>query len=155
MTTLLLSRPQFAFFPSFTIGLTALLKGMLLKECNHYCELILGANQMPRFLEVAIRQAVGNRGVSVVVIPGDIALQPTLDAPPSKVGGLLPSQTVVMPTRANVNRLAELLNSDGRVTMLCGSGCQGAHDEVLALADHLQARSAPVNLGVVGDVPDH
>ncbi len=42
----------------------------LFRECSHYCELISGANQMPRTLEVAIRQAVANRGVSVVVIPG-------------------------------------------------------------------------------------
>jgi pyruvate dehydrogenase (quinone) len=53
----------------------------LFKECSHYCELISGANQMPRVLEIAIRQAVGNRGVSVVVIPGDVALQPAADAP--------------------------------------------------------------------------
>src|SRR5258707_6428509 len=111
----------------------------LFKECSHYCELISGANQMPRVLEIAIRQAVGNRGVSVVVIPGDVALQPASDAPPPKVAGLLPSRAVAMPTRVDVDRLAALLNSDGRVTMLCGSGCQGAHDEVLALADRLKA----------------
>src|SRR3981189_2645596 len=111
----------------------------LFKECSHYCELISGANQMPRVLEIAIRQAAGNRGVSVVVIPGDVALQSAIDAPPPKVAGLLPSQAVAMPTRADVDRLAALLNSDGRVTMLCGSGCQGAHDEVLALADRLKA----------------
>src|SRR5260221_1092041 len=111
----------------------------LFKECSHYCELISGANQMPRVLEIAIRQAVGNRGVSVVVIPGDVALQPASDAPPPKVAGLLPSRAIAMPTRVDVDRLAALLNSDGRVTMLCGSGCQGAHDEVLALADRLKA----------------
>src|SRR6267143_769709 len=111
----------------------------LFKECSHYCELISGANQMPRVLEIAIRQAVGNRGVSVVVIPGDVALQPAIDAPPPKVAGLLPSQAVAMPARVDVDRLATLLNGDGRVTMLCGSGCQGAHDEVLALADRLKA----------------
>src|SRR5712672_4584578 len=111
----------------------------LFKECSEYCELISGANQMPRVLEIAIRQAVGNRGVSVVVIPGDVALQPAADAPPPKVAGLVPSQAVAMPTRADIDRLAALLNSDGRVTMLCGSGCQGAHDEVLALADRLKA----------------
>src|SRR5712675_836356 len=46
---------------------------------------------------------------------------------------------VAIPTRADVDRLAALLNSDGRVTLLCGSGCEGAHDEVLALADRLKA----------------
>src|ERR1700736_2276478 len=111
----------------------------LFKECSHYCELIAGANQMPRVLEIAIRQAVGNRGVSVVVIPGDVALQPAADAPPPKVAGPLPRQAVAVPAQVDVDRLAALLNSDGRVTMFCGSGCEGAHDEVLALADRLKA----------------
>ncbi len=57
----------------------------LFQECSHYCELISGANQMPRTLEVAIREAVGKRGVSVVVLPGDVALQPASDAPAPKV----------------------------------------------------------------------
>ena len=47
----------------------------LFRECSHYCELVSGANQMPRILEVAIREAVGKRGASVIVIPGDVALQ--------------------------------------------------------------------------------
>jgi len=111
----------------------------LFKECSHYCELISGANQMPRVLEVAIREAVGRRGVSVVVIPGDVALQPTADAPPSKVGGLLPPRPVVVPERSDLDRLAALLNGDRRVTILCGSGCAGAHDELLALGERLKA----------------
>jgi pyruvate dehydrogenase (quinone) len=111
----------------------------LFKECSHYCELISGASQMPRTLEIAIRQAVGNRGVAVVVMPGDVALQPASDAPVPKPEGLLPGRAVAMPARADIDRLATLLNSDGRVTMLCGSGCQGAHDQVVALADRLKA----------------
>jgi pyruvate dehydrogenase (quinone) len=111
----------------------------LFKECSHYCELISGADQMPRTLEIAIRQAVGNRGVSVVVIPGDVALQPASDAPAPKVEGLLPGRAVAIPPRADVDRLAALLNGDGRVTMLCGSGCQAAHDQVVALADRLKS----------------
>src|SRR5246500_3674401 len=53
----------------------------LFQECSHYCELVSAASQMPRVLEVAIREAVGRRGVSVVVIPGDVALQPASPAP--------------------------------------------------------------------------
>jgi pyruvate dehydrogenase (quinone) len=111
----------------------------LFKECSHYCELISGPNQMPRTLEIAIRQAVGNRGVAVVVMPGDVALQPASDAPVPKPEGLLPGRAVAMPALADIDRLATLLNGDGRVTMLCGSGCQGAHDQLLALADRLKA----------------
>jgi pyruvate dehydrogenase (quinone) len=89
----------------------------LFQECSHYCELISGANQMPRTLEIAIRQAVGNRGVAVVVMPGDVALQPAFDGPEPKPEGLLPGRAVVMPARADIDRLATLLNGDGRVTM--------------------------------------
>jgi pyruvate dehydrogenase (quinone) len=111
----------------------------LFKECSHYCELISGTNQMPRVLEVAIREAVGRRGVSVVVIPGDVALQPAADAPPPKPTGLLPAKPVVVPEKSNLDRLAALLNGEGSVTILCGSGCAGAHNELLALGERLKA----------------
>jgi pyruvate dehydrogenase (quinone) len=111
----------------------------LFQECSHHCELVSGANQMPRALEVAIREAVGRRGVSVVVIPGDVALQPASDAPPPKLAGLLPPRPVTTPAAADLDRLAALLNGGGRVTVLCGSGCAGAHDELLALGERLQA----------------
>jgi pyruvate dehydrogenase (quinone) len=111
----------------------------LFKECSHYCELISASNQMPRRLEIAIREAVANRGVSVVVLPGDVALQPAIDAPLPDVSSLLPSQPIVTPAAKVLDRLAALLNGKVRVTMLCGSGCQGAHDLLLALGDRLKS----------------
>jgi pyruvate dehydrogenase (quinone) len=94
---------------------------------------------MPRVLEVAIREAIGKRGVSLVAIPGDVALHAAVDAPPTKVGGLPPPLPVVTPDRRDLDRLAALLNGNSRVTMLCGSGCQGAHDELLAVGERLKA----------------
>jgi pyruvate dehydrogenase (quinone) len=111
----------------------------LFRECSHYCELVSSADQMPRALEVAIREAVGKRGVSVLVLPGDVALQEARTAAIPKLGGLLPTPPVVTPQRSDLERLAALLNADRRVTILCGSGCQGAHDELLALGERLKA----------------
>jgi pyruvate dehydrogenase (quinone) len=111
----------------------------LFSECSHYCELVSGANQMPRALEVAIREAVGKRGVSVIVIPGDVALQPAVAAPLAKPRSLSPPAPVVTPQKPELERLAALLNGEGRITLLCGSGCAGAHAELLALAERLQA----------------
>jgi pyruvate dehydrogenase (quinone) len=111
----------------------------LFKDCSHYCELIFGANQMPRSLEIAIREATTKRGVSVVVLPGDVALQTVSDAPPEKIGASLPAQAVMTPADHDLQRLAALLNGQDRVTMLCGSGCRGAHDEIMALAERLKA----------------
>ena len=111
----------------------------LFKECSYYCEFVSGANQMPRTLEIAIREAVGRRGVSVVVMPGDVALQPASLAPSPKIAGLLPPQPVIVPPEADLDRLAAMLNGQGRITVLCGSGCAGAHDELLALGERLKA----------------
>src|SRR6516165_5157358 len=81
-----------AHIPSAEIGsdyFQATHPEILFKECSHYCELVSGANQMPRTLERAIREAVGKRGVSVVVMPGDVALQSAADATTGDIAGLL------------------------------------------------------------------
>ena len=38
-----------------------------------------------------------------------------------------------------IDRLAGLLNQARRVTLLCGSGCAGAHAELMQLAETLKA----------------
>lgn len=111
----------------------------LFKECSSYCELVATPEQMPRVLEVAIRHAVVNRAVAVVVVPGDVALRPAAEAAAPKPGGLLPFPAVAVPGEEALDRLADLLDRAGRVTLLCGSGCAGAHDELLALGERLKA----------------
>jgi pyruvate dehydrogenase (quinone) len=112
---------------------------ILFRECSHYCQLVSSPAQMPRVLEEAIRAAVGQRGVAVIVISGDTALKEASTAAPPSVSGLLPSPPVVLPAQAELDRLAALLNESKRVTLLCGSGCAGAHLSLLALAAKLQS----------------
>jgi pyruvate dehydrogenase (quinone) len=111
----------------------------LFRECSHYCEMVSDPSQMPRCLEIAIRTAIGESGVSVVVIPGDVALRPAANAIKPKPLGLLPKPPVIVPAESELDALAAMLNEDRRVTILCGSGCAGAHDEVVALAAKLKA----------------
>jgi pyruvate dehydrogenase (quinone) len=111
----------------------------LFKECSHYCELVSNAKQMPRSVEIAIREAVGKRGVSVIVIPGDVALQPAIDAPSPASLSLLPAEPMVVPQPAGIRALADLLNDASRVTALCGAGCAGAHEQLLALGAKLKS----------------
>jgi pyruvate dehydrogenase (quinone) len=111
----------------------------LFQECSHYCELVSTPSQMPRTVEIAIRAAVGQRGVSVIVIPGDVALKPAIDAPTPNVANLIPATPVVAPRPADLKTLADLLNNAGPITLLCGSGCAGAHDQLLALGQKLKS----------------
>src|SRR5690348_1581879 len=54
----------------------------LFRECSQYCELVSHPAQMPRVLEIAMQTAVSRRGVSVVVLPGDVALQQAVVSKP-------------------------------------------------------------------------
>ena len=47
----------------------------LFRECSSYCELVSSPAQLPRALETAVRQALSERCVSVLVVPGDIFLR--------------------------------------------------------------------------------
>lgn len=109
----------------------------LFEECSHYVELVSTPAVMPRVLDVAIRHAVGKRGVSALVIPGDVAMQqvPT----PSSDRWLVPKRPVVTPAPEDLAKAAEMLKGWGKVTILAGAGCAGAHDELVALAKLLKA----------------
>ena len=76
-----------------------------------------------------------SKGVGVVVIPGDVALE-TIDATPPAVW--FPRLPSWCRRRADLDRLADMLNAASRVTLMCGAGCAGAHDEVVELAKRLQ-----------------
>jgi pyruvate dehydrogenase (quinone) len=111
----------------------------LFRECSHYCELVSDAAQLPYVLENAIRAALGKRGVSVLVIPGDVALRRAPKRGISPNAGLLPAAPVVRPAEAELAALAALLNGAARVTLFCGRGCAGAHDGLMALAEALKS----------------
>jgi pyruvate dehydrogenase (quinone) len=128
-----------AHIPSTEIGIDyfqATHPESLFYECSHYCELVSNPAQLPQILERAMRTAIARRGVAVVVMPGDVALG-ALNKPVPR--WLVPAAPVVRPADADIDRLAVLLNGASRVTMLCGAGCAGAHDQVVALAARLKA----------------
>src|SRR3954465_2393054 len=67
-----------AHIPSSEIGIDyfqATHPESLFKDCSHYVELASGPEQLPQILHRAVRTAIARRGVAVVVIPGDVALQ--------------------------------------------------------------------------------
>ncbi|MGG8471771.1 ubiquinone-dependent pyruvate dehydrogenase [Rahnella sp. PAMC25617] len=109
----------------------------LFRECSHYCELISNPEQLPQVLAIAMRKAILNRGVSVIVLPGDVALKPAPED--AKVSWYPPVLPKVTPQPTELEKLAELLNGSTNITMMCGSGCAGAHDEVIKLAETLKA----------------
>jgi pyruvate dehydrogenase (quinone) len=92
---------------------------------------------MPRILEVAIQTALAKKGVAVVVIPGDVALSDAVNEARRVVFSSVEPE--IVPHREELDRLAAELNRAQKVTILAGSGCASAHDELVALAGRLQA----------------
>jgi pyruvate dehydrogenase (quinone) len=92
---------------------------------------------MPRLLEIAIRTALGRRGVSVLSLPGDLALEDAPAWPPFVPGAAAPA---ICPPRAELAKAAALLCGKGkRVTILAGAGCADARPELLEIAAALEA----------------
>jgi pyruvate dehydrogenase (quinone) len=110
---------------------------LLFNECSQYCELVSHPDQAARVLEIAMRTAVSLRGVAIIVLPGDIALQEAVSSRPS-----IPFEqpkAIIRPSKKEIAKLAEILNSAQKVTILGGAGCAGAHSELIQVAGLLQA----------------
>lgn len=108
----------------------------LFRESSVYAEYVADPSQMPRLMEIAMRAAIEQRGVAVLVIPGDVALAEIADDRAVVIPRATP---VITPSADELDRAAELLNGCRRVTILAGAGVEGAHDQVIALADRLAA----------------
>jgi pyruvate dehydrogenase (quinone) len=109
----------------------------LFAQCSHYCELVSQPEQMPRVLEIAMQTALSRRGVSVIAIPGDVALRDAVtDGPRLRFP---PPTPTVCPSDEEISTLAAILNQSKKPTILGGAGCAGAHAELIALAGKLNA----------------
>jgi pyruvate dehydrogenase (quinone) len=110
---------------------------MLYKELSVFCELVSDPENVPRILGIAMRAAVARRGVAVVVIPGDVFLGAC--SVPGHVVSITAPQAVMQPCAADLRAAAGILNDASKVTILAGAGCEGAHKELIALAEALKA----------------
>jgi len=109
---------------------------LVFRECSHYCEMITSAAQMARVTRIAIQQAISLKGVSVIGISGDIAMQKVDDFPAQPLNLNSP---VIRPSDNELKVFASLINNSAKVALLCGAGCAGAHDELLRFAEKVSS----------------
>ena len=125
--------------PSVQIGSTYFQEthpDRVFEECSVYNELISSAAQSPRTVNSAIRHAVGLGGVAVITLPGDITDLKAVEHVPTYA----PARPATLtPNPADIDEAAALLNKANKVAIFAGAGVEGAHDEVIALADALKA----------------
>jgi pyruvate dehydrogenase (quinone) len=106
--------------------------------------------QMRHLIDRAVRIASTRRTVTCVIIPNDLQELAYKDPPVvhgtthTGVGYAGPAQ---LPDDALLRKAAELLNAGKKVALLVGAGALGATDEVIAVAEKLQAGVAKALLG--------
>lgn len=101
-------------------------------DCSGFCETIARAEQVPRLVRVAIQRALGDGGVSVLVLPGDVAdLEPVAD---TGEAGFVEQRATATPPPSQVAALADAINAAKTVTIFAGAGAQDAREELLDLA---------------------
>jgi pyruvate dehydrogenase (quinone) len=107
-------------------------------------------SQVRHLLDRAMRTVLGRKGIGVLVLPNDLQEKPYED-PPRKHGSVFSgvgySRPRVVPQDADLRRAAEVLNAGKKVAILVGAGALHATDEVIAVADRLQAGAAKALLG--------
>ena len=107
-------------------------------------------SQMRHLIDRAIRIAVSERSVTCVIIPNDLQ-EMAYQEPPLAHGathtGVGYAGAALVPEERWLRQAAEVLNAGKRVAMLVGAGALRATDEVIAVAERLQAGVAKALLG--------
>ncbi len=132
------------------------------KGCSVFCEMVMTPEQARRLAVMACQAAITRRGVAVLILPVDVADSVAAEELEYTVHTNRP---VIRPSEADLDQMADLLHAGSNITIYAGSGCAGAHDEVVELAARLKAPVAhtsrgkdaleysnPYNIGMTGVV---
>ena len=106
------------------------------KSCSVFCEEIRSPGQARRKTAMAAQAALSRRGVAVLIVPVDISRAEAPDEPHFTVHKARP---VTRPNGEELDKIASILNAGTNISIYGGHGCDGAHDEVLELAERLKA----------------
>src|SRR3569832_1546982 len=124
---------------------------------SDYVQMVSSPVQMRHVVDRAVRIACAMRTVTCIIVPNDVQEMPAVEKPPRAHGtihsGSGYSAPRVIPTDADLDRAAAVLNQGKRVAMLVGAGAMAATDEVIEVAELLGAGVAKALLGKAA-VPD-
>ncbi|WP_028297121.1 thiamine pyrophosphate-dependent enzyme [Olivibacter sitiensis] len=109
----------------------------LFDDCSVYNQIATTPKQLPRMLQMALQHAYSKKGVAVLGLPGDVAMEKAVEI--TSETSLMRYQSVLRPSDDELQQLADTINSHKRITIFGGIGCKGAHEEVISLAKKILA----------------
>jgi len=109
----------------------------LFDDCSYYNQIATTPKQLPRMLQSAIQTALHRKGVAVVGLPGDLTKMDAEEIDTSTQNyNPIP---LIRPADEDLQTLASLIDGHNKITIFCGIGCAGAHDEVVELSQKIHA----------------
>ena len=132
------------------------LQSLFKDVASDYVAMASVPSQVRHIIDRAVRIASTKRTVTCVILPNDLQGLPYEDPPfahgatHTGVGYAFPA---LLPAEEHLRQAAAVLNAGKKVAMLVGAGALHATDEVIAVAEKLQAGVAKALLGKAA-VPD-
>ncbi|WP_295203949.1 thiamine pyrophosphate-dependent enzyme [uncultured Chryseobacterium sp.] len=109
----------------------------LFDDCSYYNQMITRPEQVERTVQTAIQHAISKKGVAVIGLPGDVS---ELEAEESITSSqIFRTNPVIRPSDEELQRLANIINENKKVTLFCGIGAENAANEVIQLSKYLKA----------------
>jgi len=106
-------------------------------DCAKYIGYVTSAAQMPRIAELAMQAAILERGVGMIILPGDVSAAPIEH--PMLEHPIATERSRVRPPDRDLDRVADLIAKSKRIAIFGGAGCADARAEVLQLSQMLNA----------------
>ncbi len=110
---------------------------LLFQDCSKYVFMANTPKQAINGLQTAIQHAISKKGVAVLGLPGDVAAADLEDVYSSNKNFY--TQPRVIPAHEDLQELAGIINANEKVVLFCGHGCRYAVEEVMQLAQKLNA----------------
>src|SRR4051812_36198027 len=116
----------------------------LFKDVAHeHVHVLSTPEQAHHLVDRAFRSALAERTVTAIIVPHDVQDEEAPEPPKPEHGNLVTSVGYVaprvLPRESELEKAAQLLNGGQKVAILAGAGALGATDELIALAERLDA----------------
>jgi len=127
------------------------LQSLFKDVASEYVQTVTDAVQARTVIDRAVRIAIAERTVTCIIIPKDVQDQDAVEKPPRKHNtvhtGIGYYPPYIIPTKEELQKAADILNSGKKVAMLVGAGAKDASDEVAEVAELLGCGVAKALLG--------
>jgi pyruvate dehydrogenase (quinone) len=127
------------------------LQSLFKDVASEYVVTLMNPAQVRHAIDRALRGAIGFRTVTALIFPKDLQDEKAVEHPPHMMNfaassvGFTPARMI--PPESALRHAAEVLNAGKKVAMLIGGGAAGAEEQIIAVADRLEAGCAKALLG--------